>query len=142
MVQYSSLSSAQPPLPLCPRCRRPSAAWRLDTCVYCGERFPAGFREGFEEPRALQWIERPALPPEASRQLEVMKVVPLEKSGPSRSLAVGAGLLSLPVFGAVFYLLYRLISRFSAVGASLIFVAGAGFLVYLAWSFFRASRRR
>ena len=127
--------------PLCPRCRRTIAAWRLDHCVYCGEKFPAGFRDGFAEPEALRWIERPGIPPEASRQLEMMKIVPLERPGSRRSLAIGAGLLSLPVFGAVFYLLYRLVARASSSTAVLILIAGLGFLGYLAYSVFRTSNK-
>jgi hypothetical protein len=127
--------------PLCPRCRRAVAAWRLDHCVYCGQVFPAGFRDGFEEPAALRWVERPDIPPEASRQLELMKIVPVEKTGAPRSLAVGAGLLSLPIFAAIFYLLYRLVARSSSATAVLVLIAGVGFVGYLGWAFYRSSRR-
>ncbi len=132
--------SAVNPGPLCPRCRRRVAAWRLDHCVYCGERFPEGFRDGFEEPAALQWIERPGVPPEASKQLEMMKVVGFDKPAKGRSFGAFFGLLSLPVFGVIFYLLYGLVSRTSPGGAALIVLAGLTFLGYLAWSFFRARR--
>jgi hypothetical protein len=126
--------------PLCPKCRRRVAAWRLDHCVYCGERFPEGFLEGHPEPPALRFIERPAIPPEATRQLELMKVVSMDKEPKSRSLGAAFGLLSLPVFGIIFYLLYGLVSRTSPASAVLIVIAGLGFLGYLAWSFFRPRR--
>ena len=124
-------------VPLCPRCRRRIAAWRLDHCVYCGERFPEGFRDGFEEPPALQWIERPGVPPEATKQLELMKVVSFEKEPKRRPVGAVLGLLSLPVFAVIFYLLHGLIARTSSAGAALVVVAGLGFLGYLLWSFFR-----
>jgi hypothetical protein len=131
------MSSAAPG-PLCPRCRRPIAAWRLDHCIYCGERFPEGFRDGFQEPAALQWIERPSVPPEATKQLEMMKVVGFDRPAKSRSYGAVFGLLSLPVFAVIFYLLYGLVSRTSPASAVLIVLAGAGFLGYLGWTFFRA----
>ena len=123
--------------PLCPRCRRPIAAWRLNHCVYCGERFPEGFRDGYEEPASLQWVERPAVPPEATRQLELMKVVAFDKDPKTRSVGAFLGLLSLPVFAVIFYLLYGLVARTSPAAAALIVIAGVGFLGYLGWSFFR-----
>ncbi|HEY7113198.1 MAG TPA: hypothetical protein VIA45_09740 [Thermoanaerobaculia bacterium] len=128
--------------PLCPRCRRRVAAWRLDHCVYCGEPFPEGFRDGFEEPAALQWIDRPGVPPEASKQLEMLKVVPFEKSPRSRSFSAIFALLSLPVFAVIFYLLYGLVARTSPASAVLIVLAGLAFLGYLAWSFLRAKPSR
>ena len=56
--------------PRCPRCHRPLAAWRLEHCVYCGEAFPAELKQGFEEPEALKWVERPALPADLNKKLE------------------------------------------------------------------------
>jgi len=133
------MSTAKPG-PLCPRCRRRVAAWRLDHCVYCGERFPDGFREGYEEPAALRWVERPAVPPEATRQLEMMKVVSFEKEPRSRSFGAVLGLLSLPFFAVIFYLLYGMVARTSPASAVLVVVAGLGFVGYLAWTFFRSRR--
>ena len=132
--------AANNPGPLCPRCRRRVAAWRKDHCVYCGEKFPDGFRDGFEEPAALQWIERPAVPPDATRQLEMMKVIGFDKEPKARPSGTLFGLLSLPVFAVIFYMLYRLVARTSAASATLIVLAGLGFIGYLAWSFFRARR--
>jgi hypothetical protein len=126
--------------PLCPRCRRRIAAWRLDHCVYCGERFPEGFRDGYEEPAALQWVERPSVPPEATKQLEMMKVVSFDKGPKARSFSAVFGLLSLPVFAIIFYLLYGLVARTSPPTAVLIVIAGLGFLGYLVWSFFKSRR--
>jgi hypothetical protein len=127
-------------VPLCPRCRRRVAAWRLEHCIYCGERFPEGFREGFEAPAALQFIERPLVPPEATRQLELMKVVSFDKDPKSRSVGALFGLLALPVFGVIFYLLYGIVARTSPGTAVLVVVAGLGFLGYLGWSFLRTRR--
>ncbi|MGH9366933.1 MAG: hypothetical protein ACRD3M_04580 [Thermoanaerobaculia bacterium] len=130
--------SSTPAGPLCPRCRRRVAAWRLDHCVYCGERFPDGFRDGHEEPAALQWVERPAVPPEATKQLEMMKVVSFDKEPRPRAAGAVFGLLSLPVFAVVFYLLYGLVARTSPATAVLIVIGGLGFLGYLVWTFFRS----
>src|SRR5438046_10101183 len=86
------MSSATPG-PRCPRCRRPVAAWRLAHCVYCGESFPPDLKEGYEAPEALKWIERPAIPIDAARQLEVMKVLPWEgKKKPKPALLLVEGL--------------------------------------------------
>lgn len=126
--------------PLCPRCRRRVAAWKLDHCVYCGERFPEGFRDGFEEPPALRWVERPDVPPEATRQLEMMKVVSFDKAPKARTVGVWFGLLSLPIFAAIFYLLYGLVSRASPTAGGLVVAAGLGFLAFLAWTFLRSRR--
>lgn len=119
--------------PLCPKCGRRIAAWRLDHCVYCGQVFPEGFRDGFAEPEALKWIERPSIPPEAARQLEMMKLVPLEKEKKPR-FVMGLALLSIPIFGTIFFLLYSLVRRYSPASAVLVLVAGFGFLAYLFWS--------
>lgn len=127
--------------PLCPRCRRKLAAWRLDHCVYCGETFPAGLKDGFEEPAGLQWVERPPLPTDLSKKLELMKFVPSDGPRKSRSLVVTIGILSVPIFGAIFYLLYTMIRRLSPGISLIILAAGAGFLGYLVWIFVRASKK-
>ncbi len=121
--------------PRCPRCRRPLAAWRLDHCVYCGEAFPAELKQGFEAPEALKWVERPALPPDASRKLEMMKVVPAGERKKSRSVVAVAGVLSVPLFVAIFYLLYTMVRQLSPSTSLLVLVGGAGFVAYLAWIF-------
>ncbi len=127
--------------PLCPRCRRKLAAWKLDHCVYCGESFPADLKDGHEAPSGLQWVERPALPTDLSKKLELMKVVPLERRGKSRSLVAVIGVLSVPIFAAIFYLLYTAIRRFSPGAGWLVLIGGAGFLGYLAWVFTRAAKK-
>ena len=128
------------PGPRCPKCRRPVAAWRLDHCVYCGETFPADWKQGFEAPEGLKWVERPALPIDLSKKLELMKVVPIQARRNSRSLVTTIGILSVPIFGAVFYLLYTMVRRLSPGTSILVLVAGAGFITDLAWIFARARK--
>jgi len=128
--------------PLCPRCRRKLAAWRLDHCVYCGEALPAGLKEGHEAPAGLQWVERPPLPTDLSKKLELMKVVPIEARRKSRSLVATIGTLSVPIFAIIFYLLYTLIRRVSPAIAILVPIVGVGFLAYLVWTFAKASKGR
>jgi hypothetical protein len=132
--------SSQPPLPICPQCGRRIAAWKKEHCVYCGTTFPPGFKDGFEEPEGLKWVERPAIPPEAARKLEMMKVIPLEGRATPRSLPVWIGLVSLPIFAVVFYLLYWIIRRYMPGAASLVLVVEVAILAYLAWTFYRARR--
>jgi hypothetical protein len=128
--------------PLCPRCRRKLAAWRLDHCVYCGEALPAGLKEAHEAPTGLQWVERPALPTDLSKKLELMKVVPIEARRKSRSLVATIGTLSVPIFAVIFYLLYTMVRRLSPGTAILILLGGAGFLGYLVWIFAKAAKGR
>jgi hypothetical protein len=130
--------SSAPAGPRCPRCRRPLAAWRLEHCVYCGEKFPADLKQGFQEPDALKWIERPALPDDVSKKLEMMKVVPSQAPKKSKNLLAIAGLVSIPIIGALFYLTYVLLKQLSPTSGLLILVAGLGVVVYLVWLFRRA----
>ncbi len=127
--------------PLCPRCRRKLAAWKLDHCVYCGETFPADLKQGFEAPAGLQFVERPALPTDLSKKLELMKVVPIESRRKGRPVVAIIGVLSVPIFGAIFYLLYTMIRRLSPGTSLLVLAAGAGFVAYLVWIFVRAARK-
>jgi hypothetical protein len=133
--------SSQPPLPACPQCGRRIAAWKKEHCVYCGSVFPPGWKDGFEEPEALKWVERPGISPDAEKKLEMMRFVPLEGRERTRSLPMLIGLLSLPIFAVLFYLLSSLVRRYSAGGAAIILVAGAAFLGYLVWSLQKARRR-
>jgi len=135
------MSSATPG-PRCPRCRRPLAAWRLSHCVYCGETFPADLKDGFEAPEAVKWIDRPAIPQDAARQLELLKVLPWEpkKKRPSRALLFAAG-LSVAAFGAIFFLLFLILRRQMPALAIPVFVLGIGFIGYLVWVFSKAHRR-
>jgi hypothetical protein len=132
--------SSQPPHPVCPNCARRIAAWRKEHCVYCGAVFPPGFKDGFEEPEALKWVDRPAIPPDAARKLEMMKVVPLEGAARGRSLPAWIGLLSLPVFAVLFYMLYALVRRYMPGASGIVVAVEAGILGYLAWVFYRARR--
>ena len=127
--------------PLCPRCRRKLAAWRLDHCIYCGEKFPENIREGFIEPEALKFVERPAVPSDAARQLEMMKVVEVgTKPQQKTKVAAALALLMLPVFAGIFYMLYRLVSRAYPSFAILIVAAALLFLGYVGWNVAKAAR--
>jgi hypothetical protein len=126
--------------PRCPRCRRPLAAWRLNHCVYCGEAFPAELKEGFAEPEALKWIERPALPADVSKKLEMMKVVPIEGRKRSRSIVTIVGIVSVPIIAILFYMTGALLRQMSPTASLLILVAGVGVIAYLIWTFAKARR--
>ena len=109
--------------------------------MYCGTAFPADWKQGFQEPEGLKWIDRPAIPPEAARKLEMMKVVPLDGARPGRTLPVLIGLLSLPIFAVLFYLLAVMLRRYSPAAAAVVLVLGIGFLGYLGWSLRKVGRR-
>ena len=133
--------SSQPPLPVCPQCSRRIAAWKKEHCVYCGAVFPPGLKDGFEEPEALKWVERPGIPDDAARKLEMMKIVPSDGRAKTRSLPMLIGLLSLPIFAVLFYLLSSLLRRYSAAASAAVLAAGVAFLGYLAWNLRKVSRR-
>lgn len=135
------MSSATPG-PRCPRCSRPLAAWRLPHCVYCGETFPPDLKEGFEEPEAVKWIERPAIPSDAARQLELLKVLPWEtrKKRPGRALLFAAG-FSVAAFTGIFVLLFLMLRRQMPYLAAPVLLVGVVFIAYLVWIFRRAQRR-
>ena len=132
--------SSQPPLPVCPACGRKIAAWKKEHCVYCGAAFPPGFKDGIAEPDAMKWVDRPPIPPDAARKLEMMKVVPLESAARARALPAWIGLLSLPVFAVIFYLLYSIVRRYIPSVAGLVLVVGAGILGYFIYAFYKARR--
>jgi hypothetical protein len=136
--------SSATPGPLCPRCRRPIAAWRLEHCVYCGESFPPDLKEGHSEPEALKWVERPPIPIDAAKQLEMMKVIPWgePKAGKrSRPALLVAGVLTIGAFVVIFVLLYLLMRRSAPSIAAFVLVIGTVFLGYLASVFLRVYRR-
>jgi hypothetical protein len=133
--------SSAPPLPTCPKCRRRIAAWKMDHCVYCGTPFPAGFREGVPEPESLKWIDRPDLSPDAFKQLELMKVLPDDKVRQPRSLVLALAGFSVPLFGAIFYLAYSMLKRYSEAGAVAILLGGAIVIGYLVWNAIRVPRK-
>ena len=126
--------------PLCPRCRRRIAAWKMDHCIYCGAVFPPDLKEGFAEPEALKWVDRPPLPPEVARQLELMKHVPMGAQRRPRSVLAWMAFLSIPVFGILFYFLYEIVARSARSLAAVVPVVGAAFLVYLVWSLKKAAK--
>lgn len=105
--------------------------------MYCGEVFPADWKAGLAEPEGLKWVDRPDIPPEAAKKLEMMKVLPMER--PRRSPAALFGLLAIPVFAVLFYMVYRIVARYSAATGILILIAGAGFLGYLGWAALKRS---
>jgi hypothetical protein len=135
--------SAETTAPRCPRCRRPIAAWRLPHCVYCGEPFPPDLKDGHAEPDALKWVERPSIPSDAAKQLEMMKFFPGEvtKSPRSKPILLGVGAVSLVAFAVIFGLLYLILRRSAPSFGAFVLVLGMGFLAYLGWVFLRAYRR-
>ena len=123
--------SATDPGPRCPRCRRPLAAWRLDHCVYCGEKFPAELKEGFAAPEALKWVERPPLPTDLAKKMEMMRIVEAKAPKKTRTLTAIVGGLAVPVFVALFYLLYSMMKKLFPGGGLLVIVIGVGVIGYL-----------
>ena len=125
--------------PVCPRCRRRLAAWKLDHCVYCGEKFPENIREGFAEPEALKFVERPSVPADAAKQLEMMKYVELGRKKKPSNVGRSLALLALPVFVVIFYLIYRIASRFVPYAGLLVVVLGLALVGYVVWTIRRSS---
>lgn len=109
--------------------------------MYCGESFPPDLREGFQEPETLKWIDRPAIPKDAARQLEVMKVLPWEGAKKPRPMLVAAAGFSFLLFATIFVLLFLLMRRTMPSIGILVLIAGALFLGYLVTAFLRAYRR-
>ncbi len=124
--------------PRCPRCHRPLAAWRLDHCIYCGEAFPPEFKQGHTEPETLKWVDRPELPADVTKKLQLMKVAPPRRSGGMRNFVAIAAAVSIPIFAVLFFMTYRVVQRFSPVAGLAVIVAGLGSIAYLVWVFFRA----
>ena len=112
----------------------------MDHCVYCGETFPAELKAGFAEPEGLKWVERPVLPPDLGKKLEVMRIT---STGPPRksrvAMAIAATVAAPAVLGG-FYLVYMMLRQLSPATSVLVLIAGAGTLGYLAFSFFRNRR--
>jgi hypothetical protein len=132
--------SSEPPLPACPNCHRSIAAWKKEHCVYCGAAFPPGFKEGFAEPATMKWVDRPPIPPDAARKLEMMKIIPLEGTTGARMLPVWIGIVALPVFAVLFYLLYTLVRRYMPGAGGIVLAVEVGILAYLAWVFYKARK--
>src|SRR5262249_12271248 len=129
--------SNAPPLPTCPKCRRRIAAWKMDHCVYCGAPFPPDFREGLPEPESLKWIDRPGLPPGASKQLELMKVLPDDRGRSPRRLILALAGFSVPIVVVILYLAFSLLKRYSTTGAVGTLLGGAVGIGYLVWNAMR-----
>jgi hypothetical protein len=130
--------SPQASLPACPKCRRPIAAWKKDHCVYCGEVFPPDLRDGYEAPEALKWVDRPAISPEAARQLEMMKVVPMPGDKKTRSVVRAMGLAVIPVVAVLFYMLWSISGKYLPGWGVLL--VGALVMGYLVWSISKVAR--
>lgn len=120
-------------VPRCTKCRRPVAAWKLDHCVYCGTALPPDFRETYPEPEGVRRAEPRELPPEAAKQLELMKVLPSEKPSKSRTILFAMGLLTIPVFALLFYLMYKILSRFASGTSWIVGLAALAFFGYFGW---------
>ena len=106
--------------------------------MYCGQVFPPDLRDGYEEPETLKWVDRPAISLEASRQLEMMKVVPMEGDKKSRAVVRGLGLLAIPVLVALFYMLWSVSGRYFP--GWLVILVGIGVIGYVVWSLSRVGR--
>jgi len=111
-------------------------------CVYCGESIPAELKEGFAEPEALKWVDRPQLPDDVNKKLEMMRVVaPMEaRKSSSRSVITVVGFLSLPLFVGIFYLTWMLLRRVSPISGLLIMGTGVMVIGYLGWTFMKARK--
>ena len=97
-------------------------------------------KEGFQEPEALKWVDRPGIPKDAARQLEVMKVLPFEGTRKPRPMLVAVAGFSFLLFATIFVLLYLLMRRTMPSIGILVVIAGALFLGYLVTAFLRAYR--
>lgn len=89
----------------------------------------------------MKWIERPAIPSDAARQLELLKVLPWEvkKKRPRRVLVFAAG-FSVAAFAGIFVLLFLMLQRQMPSLAVPVALVGAVFIGYLIWTFSRAHR--
>jgi hypothetical protein len=112
----------------------------MNHCVYCGEAIPAELKEGFAEPEALKWVERPPLPADVSKKLEMMRIVPMEAKKPAHSAITYIGIASVPIFVGIFYLTWTLLRRISPMSGFLILGAGAMVIGYLVWTFAKARK--
>ena len=90
----------------------------------------------------MKWIERPAIPQDAARQLELLKVLPWDakKKRPGRALVFAAG-FSVAAFAGIFTLLYLTLRRQMPSLALPVILLGVGFIGYLLWVFSRARRK-
>ena len=111
-------------------------------CIYCGETIPPELKAGFAEPEGLKWVERPPLPTDLSKKLEMMRIVPSEAPRKKMKVAwaVAAG-VAVPLLFVIFYLAYSLLRRLSPVSATLIVFVGIGAAGYFAYTFLKSREK-
>jgi hypothetical protein len=112
-------------------------------CIYCGETIPAELKAGFAEPEGLKYVERPALPTDLSKKLEMMRIVGAEAQAPRKTRvawAVAAG-VAFPLLIGIFYIAYSLLRHLSPVSSALVVIVGMGGLGYLVVSFLKAREK-
>ncbi|HEY1250803.1 MAG TPA: hypothetical protein VGH97_06410 [Thermoanaerobaculia bacterium] len=129
--------------PRCPRCHRALAAWRMGHCIYCGEAIPAELKAGFAEPDGLKFVERPPLPTDLSKKIEMMRIVNAEKAAPRKARvawAVAAG-VAFPLLIGIFYMAYSLLRQLSPISSALVIIVGMGGLGYLVVSFLKSREK-
>jgi hypothetical protein len=112
----------------------------MNHCLYCGETLPQDLKEGHAPPEGLKWVERPDIPPDASKTLAMMKAVPSVESGKPRSWIVVAGAVSVPVLAVLVYLVSTLARRVWPGSSGFVLVLGAAAIGYVGWSFWRGVR--
>lgn len=110
-------------------------------CIYCGEAIPPELKAGFPEPEGLKWVDRPPLPTDVSKKLEMMRIVPTEAPRKMKvAWAVAAG-VAVPLLFVIFYLAYSLLRRFSPVSSTLIVIVGVAGAGYLAYNFLKSREK-
>lgn len=112
-------------------------------CIYCGEAIPAELKAGFAEPEGLKWVERPPLPTDISKKLEMMRVVETKPAAPRNARlawAVAAG-IGFPLLAVIFYMAYSLLRRLSPLSSALIVVAGMGAVAYVVVAFLKSREK-
>jgi hypothetical protein len=112
-------------------------------CIYCGEAIPPELKAGFAEPEGLKWVERPPLPTDLSKKLEMMRVVQTEPTAPRKTRvawAVAAG-IAFPLLIGIFYMAYMLLRRLSPVSSALVVIVGMGGIAYLVVAFLKSREK-
>jgi hypothetical protein len=112
-------------------------------CIYCGEAISPELKAGFAEPEGLKWVERPPLPTDLSKKLEMMRVVQTEPTAPRKTRvawAVAAG-IAFPLLIGIFYMAYMLLRRLSPVSSALVVIVGMGGIAYLVVAFLKSREK-
>jgi hypothetical protein len=112
-------------------------------CIYCGEAIPAELKAGFAEPDGLKFVERPPLPTDLSKKIEMMRIVNAEKAAPRKARvawAVAAG-VAFPLLIGIFYMAYSLLRQLSPISSALVIIVGMGGLGYLVVSFLKSREK-